>query len=788
MNLYNIKISYKNLLKNKLVSIINIGGLALGITISLLVFAYVGKEKSMDAEIAEIENVYTLLNNGDVDISSAMTRHISNEIPELEDITYTRYTWSPQDYVKSNNENFKLNKLLLADSSFFKVFGFESVYGDPQKALNTANKIVLTQSVAQKIFGKANPIGRELVYNATYLQNVILEVGAVIKDLSHNCSWEFDAVLSLRTNFKLPWFKSSEDYWGSQNYNAFVKIPSNINSDLINEKLLNISTEDIPQGYKAETNFEIQSFAKSYSEHPHIQVIKHGNLFTLTIIQITGFLILLLACINYINLVTAQKIKRLRNIGILKVMGGKKGKVIGLLAVESGLVLLITSCLVLVLSHFLLFGLNQLTHSEFTLSEIFTGSNLIIFISLLTFTFVLTGIIPGLALSKSKTTALLKNTTQARSQNYLRNGLLIFQFSITIILLCGVMLINKQNNYMSELDPGFKKEKILYATTNPQIKKRVDAFNAEIKRIPDIADIAYSSSLLGYNQSNWGLSLLNKGAKQDIGFANLYVSPNFFEFFGIKLVQGKQFNRHSEENADWIFNSIAFKKFNIKNPADATIKYNGKIGQVIAEVEDFNHESMHTPISPMGFRSCGETDEVVYFKLNSSSIKSTENCIRSIKNVWANISPDFPMEINYLDESWERLYEKEKQFQHILNYATVISIILSCLGLISLTFFVIETRIKEIGVRKVNGAKTKDIMTMLNMDFIKWVAIAFVISCPIAWYAIHIWLENFAYKTELSWWIFVLAGFIAMAIALLTVSLQSYRAATRNPVESLRYE
>ncbi|MDE5423179.1 ABC transporter permease [Ancylomarina sp. DW003] len=788
MNFYNIKISFKNLLKNKLVSAINIGGLALGITISLLVFAYVSKEKSMDAEIAEIEDVYTLLNNGSVDISSAMTRYIRNEIPEIEAITYTRYTWSPQDYIKRDDENFKLNNLLLADSSYFKVFGFESVYGDPQKALNTANKIVLTQSVAQKVFGKENPIGKELVYNATYLQNVIVEVGAVIKDLPHNCSWEFDALLSLTTNLKIPWFKSSEDYWGTQNYNAFVKIPSNINCNLINEKLLNISTEGIPQAYKDETKFEIQTFINSYSEHPEIKVIKHSSLLTLTIIQITGCLILLLACINYINLVTAQKIKRLRNIGILKVMGGKKGKIIELLAIESGLVLLITSCLVMVLSHFLLFGLNQLTHSEFTLLEIFTGSNLIIFISLLTFTFVLTGIVPGLALSKSKTTALLKNITHIRSQNYLRNGLLIFQFSITIILLCGILLINKQNNYMSELDPGFKKEQILYATTNPQIKKRVDVFNAEIKRIPEIADITYSSSLLGYNQSNWGLSLLNKGVKQDIGFANLYVSPNFFDFFGINLVRGKQFNQYSEENADWIFNSIAFKKFNVENPEDATIKYNGKIGQVIAEVEDFNHESMHSPIRAMGFRSCGETDEVVYFKINALSRLRVEDCIQSIKKVWLNISPDFPMEINYLDESWEGLYKREKQFQRILNYATVISIILSCLGLISLTFFVVETHIKEIGVRKVNGAKTKDIMAMLNMDFIKWVAIAFVISCPIAWYTIHIWLENFAYKTELSWWVFALSGLIAMCIALLTVSVQSWRAATRNPVESLRYE
>jgi len=788
MNLHNLKISFKNLQKNKLVSAINIGGLALGITISLLVFSYVNKEKTMDQEIADVENIYTVLNNNDPDLSSRMTRHIRKEIPEIEAITYARYVWSPQNFLKFENVDLKLNKLLIADSCFFKVFEFETVYGNLQEALSSANKIVLTESVAKKIFGTKNPIGKELEYNATYLQNEIIEVGAVIKNLTHKCSWEFDAVLSVPTNFKINWFKNNHEYWGAQNYNAFAKTPSNISAEIINKKLRNISVENIPESYKERTKFQIQPFTQSYSQHPEIEIIKHGNLLTLTIIQITGFLILFLACINYINLVTAQKIKRLRNIGILKVLGGKKGKVIELIAVESGLVLLITSILVIVLSNFLLIGLNQITNSEFTLAEIFTGTNLIIFISLLSFTFLLTGIIPGISLSKGKTTALLKNTTNTRSQNYLRNSLLIFQFCITIVLLSGIILINKQNNYMSELDPGFKREQILYVTTNPQIKNGIDAFNSEIKRIPEIVDITYSSSLPGYNHSNWGLPMIYNGEEQKIGFANLFISPNFFDFFGIDLVRGKQFNQYSEENEDWIFNSTAIKKFNIQVLEDANISNNGTIGKVIAEVKDFNHESTHSLIRAMGFRSCGKSDEVAYFKINTSNIASTENCIRSMERVWSNISPNFPMEINYLDESWEALYQKERQFQKILNYATIISILLSCLGLISLTYFIVETHTKEIGIRKTNGAKTLEIVKMLNKDLVKWVGIAFLIACPIAWFSLSKWLSAFAYKTEFSWWIFPVAGIIALGIALLTVSWQSWRAAKMNPVESLRYE
>lgn len=225
--------------------------------------------------------------------------------------------------------------------------------------------------MAKKIFGNENPIGKELLYNSTNLQNVIVEVGAVIQDLSHHCSWEFDAVLSIATNNKVDRFKRLDSYWGAQNYSAFAKIPSNIDAGVINRKLVNISIDNIPEGYREKTKFEIQPFAKAYNDLPEIEILKHGNQLTLNIIQIIGFLILLLACINYINLVTAQKIKRLKNIGILKVMGSKKAKVVELIAVESALVLFITCILVIVLSNFLLIGLNQITNSEFTLAEIF---------------------------------------------------------------------------------------------------------------------------------------------------------------------------------------------------------------------------------------------------------------------------------------------------------------------------------------------------------------------------------------------------------------------------------
>ena len=789
MNFYNWKISFNNLLKNKLTTSLNIGGLSLGIAISLLIFSYVRKEKTMDQFIPDIENTFVLLNDDDTNTSAKMAELVRNEIPEISHITYAQYEWSPQIFIEHMNTDFKVDDLVIADSAFFRVFQFESVYGNPANALLEANKIVLTQTLARKIFGNENPVGKTIKYNATNLQNVIVEVGAVIKDLPHNCSWEFDAVLSIQTNYKIKWYNNILKLWGTKNFYSFFRTSKNVNPDLIQKKLENISLSEVPEKNKNDIQLGMFPFVKAYCDLPDVEILKHGSHLTINIIQITGLLILLLACINYINLVTAQKLKRLQSIGILKVLGSKRGKIFQLISTESTLVLLLTVIIVFVLVFFLLDGLNQLTNSHFTILEIFSGWNLIVFLSILIFTLLVTGIIPGIVFGKNQTTQLLKNSISSNNKSYIRDGLLIFQFSISIVLISSILLISKQNNFLNNLNPGFKKENIIYTFTNDQIKKKINAFNNEIKKIPGVDDLTFCSAPLGYNGENWGVSLLNNGEDQQIYLAVLFVSPNFFDFFGLELVRGTYFNDYSDKNADWILNQTAINEFNINQLDNAKILDWDKTQEnIIAEVKDFNFESMHVPIRAAGFKSAGNIDEIAYLKLNTTNGKAYNQCLASIHNVWNKLSPDFPLEIEILNTSWEYLYDKEKQFQNILNYATIISIVLSCLGLISLTFFLVETHTKEIGIRKVNGAKTFEIIKLLNVGLIKLLGISFILASPIAYYSMNKWLQNFAYKTELSWWIFALAGIIAMGIALLTVSWQSLRAARRNPVESLRYE
>jgi putative ABC transport system permease protein len=777
-------------LKNKPITVINILGMTVGITISLLIFSYAKKESTTDQLIPNVSNIYSLMNKEDPHVSQQMVQLAKAQVPEIENITYCSEEWSPQVFFTNEIASFKVENLLVADSCFFRVLRFEPIWGDPYNALNLTNKIVLTENLSKKIFGNENPVGKMLGYNSTYLHGEEIEVAAVIKDLPQNSSWNFEAVLSIQTNYKIDWYFSNLG-WGQQSFTSFFSIPESVSPKMLNEKLASLSKDNVPDKYKDDIEMSSFPFTKIYFGSPNHDILKHGNQLTLSIIEIVGILILLLACVNYINLVTAQREKRFKTIGTIKSFGCSKWKVIELLTIESALVLTLTFILVTFSASLLLDSLNGLTDSQFTFHSIFTRRNLGILFLIFVFTLIVTGLIPGYFYSKYKTALLFnKNQSKTKQANYLRNGLLIFQFTISIALIAGMLTIERQNRFMTNTNPGFNKNNIIFFSTNDDLQKNIQPFKNEMKKIPGITDLTFSEEPIGKIDQNWGMDIQVHGEKKTISFVKLSVSPNFFDFFGIKIKKGNGFNENSKENRDLIFNAVTMLKYNFVDQQGMRLPLSSdqNKGRVIGEVEDFNFESMHVPIRPIGFMSSGEGDEVAYLKLNTINTENFHSTIESIEKIWNKLSPNFPFEYEFLNDSWDALYKKENQFLKVLSYTTIISLFLSCLGLIGLTFYIIENRIKEIGIRKINGATISEVMTMLNRDFVKWVAIAFVIACPIAWYAMNKWLENFAYKTELSWWIFALAGLLALGIALLTVSWQSWRAATRNPVEALRYE
>jgi len=787
--LKNIKITFRFLFKNKTVTILNLIGLTVGITVSMLVFLFVLKETNTDKFIPGVNNIYVLTDNNEPYFSQNMVNHIKTEIPEIENITYCANDWSPQVFLAKNQESFKVEKMLTADSCFFRVFQFNTVLGDPKYGLDAANKIVLTQSLAEKIFGNENPIGNTVIYNASYLSGIELEVTAVIEDLPQSGSWDFEAVLSFQTNYQIDWYVKNMKDWGTRNYKAFGRINENISEQLVEDKLANINLDGLPDNYKESIKYGLFPFQNAYFDFPEIGILKTGNRFTVSVTGIVGLLILLLSCVNYVNMITAQREKRYKNVGIYKTMGSSRRKIIEMTTSESLLMLLITIAASYVFVLLLLPAFNTITGSRFTIYEMFSGNFLSLFFFIAAVMVFLTGIIPGAIFSKKPVTLLMTKNVSSNGNNWARNSLLVFQFVVSIALIASIITINRQNDYLQSRDAGFEKENIVFANTNKAIYAQVNAFKNELMQIPGIGDITFSEAVIIANDQDWGMNLANNGEKYDVQFSKLSVASNFFDFFGIKLNEGNRFNDNSATNKEFIINQTAKADFRIENLSDARIAYQDvHHGNIIGVVDDYNFESFHVPVRAAAFRCSGDCDDVLYLKVNTQNLASFQSTMKDVKQLWERFSPDFPLEYQFLDQKYAAMYIKETQFQKFLMCTTIVSLILSCLGLIGLTFFVTEQRTKEIGIRKVNGAKISEILTLLNKDFVRWVSIAFVIATPLAWYALFKWMEHFAYKTNLSWWIFALAGILSLGIALLTVSWQSWRAATRNPVEALRYE
>ncbi|MFV0376743.1 MAG: ABC transporter permease [Mangrovibacterium sp.] len=785
----NIKFVLRSFTKNKSVTLLNILGLTVGLTVSLFIFIFVINQNNIDRFIPNIDKVYCLMNSGETYFSQNEINLVKEQVPSIDKITYCTADWSPQVFLKAGEKSIKTEKMITADSCFFRVFAFEPVYGNPAEALNTSNKVVLTRSFSEKLFGNENPVGKTVTYNSTYLQGELLEVTAVIEDFPATSSWDFEAVLSFQTNYKIDWYVTNMNQWGTHNYKAFVRINSNVSPTQVIAEFGSISLKSVPDWVAENFKLGLFPFSEIYFNLSEIELTKHGNRLTVSIIGVTGILILLLACINYINMVTAQREKRNKNIGIIKMLGGNRNKVIQMITAESFIQVVFSGAFSILLISLLLPVFNNLTSLNLRFSELFQPYHIVLIVVLFVFMIAVTGIVPGILFSRKIPLTLLKKQSPPNESGISRNGLLVFQFIVTIALIASILLVNKQSSYLQNQELGFEKGNIIYAFTNDDLYKKSEAFKNEVRGIPDVTEITYSADVLIENGQNWGCDFINKGEETSISFSKLSVAPNFFQFFGIPLSEGRGFNDNSNTKQEFIFNRTAKEQFKLDNIIEARLKSSKpENGQVVGIVDNYNFESLHMPIRAAGFMSSGNFDDVIYLKLNSQSSTSFKSTMKQVELVWNKFSPAFPLEYFFLDKKWEAKYAKDQQFQRIILYTTLVSILLSCLGLIGLTFFVMERRTKEIGIRKVNGAKVSEILAMLNRDFIKWVAIAFVIATPIAYYVMHKWLENFAYKTELSWWIFALAGVLALAIALLTVSFQSWRAATRNPVEALRYE
>ncbi len=787
------KIAFRNLWRHKIFSSINIMGLAVGMTACFLIFLYVRFELSYDSFHKNADRIYRIV----ADIKTptevintdrpawAVPPNAKEEFPEVE--SFVRIA-DDEILVKKGNIIFEQENTAWVDSSFFHVFDFKLLKGDPQTALKDQFTVVLSEGAAKRYFGNDDPMGQTLLITGDAYP---AKVTGVMKDMPENSQIKADMLLSMTTRTQK--FDSAADrQWGSYWPRAYLLLKPGTNAIALQKKLPAFLEK------RNGTNMKQSQMYPTLFLEPLKDVYlystrsgqKAGNITNVYIFSIVAVFILLIACINFINLTTARSAERAKEVGIRKVVGAAKTQLTKQFIGESVIICLIAFVLSVLFSWLLLPLFNQLS-GKIISHSIFENVRYLILLLLAAIGIgFLAGVYPALVLSSFKPVIVLKGKfTRGTRGNVLRKALVVSQFTISIGLIISTIIVYNQMKYMRNKDLGFSKDQIMVMDTNGD--KGKDAFKQALTGIPTIKSVAMSSSVPG--SGNPGAYSEIENVKGDLQVANLdlyFVDFDYINQFKIKMVAGRGFSRDfgTDTTQAMVLNEAAVKMFGYSSPEQAIgkrFKQWGREGKIIGVMKDFHFRSLQQPIKPLSMRIEPEGNSLVSINVSAANLPGT---IASIEKKWKQFIPNRPFSYYFLDEFFDRQYRSEERFGKLFFNFAILAIFISCLGLLGLASHSTIQRTKEIGIRKVLGASTSNIVNLLSIDFLKLVAISSLIAFPIAWFAMNKWLQDFAYRTGVSWWIFLIAGILATAIALFTISFQAIRAAIANPVKSLRSE
>ncbi len=768
-----IRITLRNFKTNITYTVIKILGLAVSIASVIIIWSYVINENKFDKGIPNIERIFRLETQWasmPSYLGHAMNQDLTNQIKA------TRLSFWGDVGIQVDDIPFNLKDFTFADSTFFKVFPLEFIAGNPKEALIQPFSLVLTESLAKKIFGSSEAIGKTVRFENKF----DFTVTAIIRDQPF-LHFKIDVLASL-VSLEQIGYKGILQQYDGWSYPTYLLMPEGTSATEFETKIKGFLKQ---LGY--DNPFRLRPFDKIYYS-PEIENesnTKHGNLLYNKILITVSIFILLLATINFINLTIANSFSRSKEVSVKKIQGASIVQLIVQFMFETVLIIFIS----VGFSVFLLWILNplltSLTGFPILTSDLWTSGNLMIFLAGLTTFIIIAGIYPSLFISSYTIITNKERLTRYSNYNGVRNGLIIFQNLVSITLICSTLIANQQFRYMNKKDLGFNKNDVVNLKINAQLKDHLDAFKEKLLTYPEIMSVSYSSRIPGNYWGSW--CCVNIEGKENKYFNN-YVDADYLKTMEIKIKEGRNFSMDNpgDKKATYLINETAIKLYDLKDPVGQIIvPGNGIQGQIIGIIHDFHYRGLNYAQSPVLLFYTPEHLNYVNIKIASNNIAGALNRINA---VWNEICPAFAFNYNFLDETYDLQYKSEKRFENLLFSFALLALFIASLGLFGLSIYSTGRRTKEIGIRKVNGARITEIMAMLNKDFVKWVAIAFVMATPVAYYAMDKWLENFAYKTELSWWIFALAGLLALGIAMLTVSWQSWRAATRNPVEALRYE
>ncbi|MES2133097.1 MAG: ABC transporter permease [Bacteroidota bacterium] len=792
------KIAIRQLFKNKTFSAINIIGLSLAIAVCIVVALFVNRENSVDAfhtkniyRLDEVQKFEGLVAPQKVALSMfPMGPTLKRDFPEV--VNYTRIIRSEKRSFLYNNKKIIVPSFMWVDSVFFQMFDFPLLKGNKRNVLGRSGNVVLSESLSKKIFGNTDPLGKPITQGGGDF--VQLTVAGIMKDVPETSHLQMDMVAVLTTDVK----KEYADNWGGNWVVTYLELSDHANIAKLETQFPAYLKKHIGPGEKDYELFlqplnEVHSNSSDIThDYVNYQKFDRSNTYVFIII---AFIVLGIGCMNFVNLSTAKSAGRAKEVGIRKTIGAGRWQLAQQFIQESLLFAFIALLLSLGLVRLFLPYLNNLSEHHISYAVLFEPKAICLLLVGTLLVGLLSGAYPALYLSSFIPSKVLKGSVQiGKNKSLGRNILVVCQFAGAIFLIISTVFVIRQLNFMQTNNPGFNKDQVVSITCYENTGENFKKLKQQFLKSPGVSYVTGSFQRLGNNLHQTGIKFTGIGPEREIATSQIRVDRDFLKLYNIKLVAGRDF-RESDQGKAFLINETMAKEILKNSPGTPMEKLIGTpfglydqdtLGSIIGITKDFNFNSFHNKIETL---TISNSDESPFSEISVKVAGNNVNAaLKHLENSWKAIVPDTPFEYNFLDEDFKNLYSADMQLSRIVGILSTIAIIIASLGLFGLVTYATEKRVKEIGVRKVFGASVQSITLLLNRDFLKLVVLANAIGWPLAWLVLRKWLENFAFKIELSFWVFLLTAFAATLIAFLTVSFQTIKAAMNNPTKSLRTE
>ncbi len=795
-----LKTALRNLWKNKGYTAINIAGLAIGMAACIVIMLFVFYEKSFDKQhtknlyrLDEVQKFPGMVAPQNVALSMfPMGPTLKTDFPEIKN--FTRINRQEKVPYEWNNKKVFLPQVYWADSTFLDMFDFKLLKGDRQTVLDKPNSIILTAETAEKIFGKEDPIGKTVIcYRRDTLDMIVT---GIMENIPKNSHLQFDALMSFNTRD----FNRLMQNWGGNWVITYLELDKQANIAALEKKF-----PDYLKRHMGEENWKFYTlFLQQLSDvhsgsvditHDYLNYQKFDSSYTY-IFSVIALIVLVIACINFMNLSTARSSGRAREVGVRKSIGAQRLQLSFQFIMESVVLALIALVFAVLLVQLLLPYVSNLSQRDISFPLFREAWLPLVIIAGTVVVGAISGLYPAAYLSSFQPVKVLKGSPQTgKNRSVFRNVLVVGQFTAAIFLMIATVFALRQLRFMQDKDPGFTREQVMIIPLNGRTTEKYDAFKQQLLSNSVVTGVTASNQRLGNNLHQTGVTFHGDGPARDLTSSQVVVDPDFLEVYKIPLIAGRNFLKQGENSRSYIVNESMAKELLKDNPKAGFQSLVGKqygfsgmdSGATIVGVsKDFNFNSLHHKIETLSiFNHSNWGFSEVSVRVNGE--KSRE-AAAYVESTWKSMFPDNPFEFVFLDEHFNSLYKSDTQVSEIVGVLATLAIIISCLGLFGLASYSAERRIKEIGIRKVLGATVQNLVSLLSRDFVRLVLLANLIAWPIAWYALDRWLSDFAYRVQIQWWVFAAAGIAALLIALGTVSFQAIRAALTNPVKSLRTE